>query len=284
MLVVFTMKPETINKLKCINCDMRSFDLKVLNRDKNEITEGYLVCKNCGMRYRIKEGILVMMPKNAKIEEDDKIRVFHEHADRYDSWFVSDKGKILFQNELKAVKKVIRGIAIGDSVELGVGTGEFAVNLNIGLGIDPAWNALKYAKRRGIEVIQGIAEQTPFRENIFDTVFIIVSICYVKSPTDTVKEAYRILRNNGYLIIGFIDRESPWGEFYLHKKRSGHVFYKPANFYTFDEIQELLRRNGFKIIKVVSIIRQKPTDSPKIEEPILGRDKASFIVILALKK
>jgi len=278
------MKLSIIEKLRCLNCNSTLFDLKILRESQDEIIDGFLICRSCGTQYKIKEGILIMMPNDIKIEGDDKIKVFHEYANRYDSWFTSDKGRILFQNELKAIKKAIENIAIHEAVELGVGTGEFAVNLNINLGLDPAWNALKLAKKRGIETIQGIAEKTPFRENIFDAVFIIVSICYVRSPTDVIKETHRILKHNGHLIIGFIDRESPWGRFYLRKKEMGHIFYKPANFYTFDEIEKILQLSNFRIIRVISTIRQAPSDFPRIEEPIYGRDEASFIVILASKK
>ena len=86
------------------------------------------------------------------------------------------------------------------------------------------------------------------------------------------------------MIIGFINKDSSWGREYLEKKKKGHIFYGPATFYSYQEVQGILERTGFKIQKVVSTLMQNPTEKPIREKPIAGfRAYAGFITILARK-
>ena len=276
------MRIDMLKKLRCLYCHGTTFMLKNKGYEM-EIKSGTIICKSCGHQYEIREGIPKFL-RDKKVSIDPRVRVFHEHYDRYDSWFRSKKGKVLFESEVKAIKLLLGESFFQESLEVGVGTGEFASKLSIRYGIDPAWSALKIAKSRGIEVIQGVAEDLPFKNNIFDAIFLIVTICYVQDPRKVLEEANRVLKQNGKLVIGYIDRESSWGQLYLLKKREGHLFYSPARFYTFKEIEKMLNKTGFKIIGTASTLKQKPTEDPYSEEPEIGlRKDASFIVIMSRK-
>ena len=259
--------------LRCIKCDG---DLVLMERRK-------LKCVKCGKIYPIREDIPIIMPEK-DVEKLENVKIFNELVDRYDSWFVSEKGSILFKNEVRALQIALKGIKLGQSMEIGVGTGMFAKELGIGYGLDPAWQPLLLAKKRGIKVVQGIAEEMPFKNEIFDTEFLIVTICFLENPIKALKEAYRTLRNGGYLIIGFVDKESPWGQFYLEKKRKGHPFYRVAKFYSILDINRMLKRTGFSIRKMVSALLQKPTAKPVTEEPVSGLVReAGFKIVIAQK-
>jgi len=276
------MKLQTLNKLRCIICKHQNLAYagEII---ENALVSGNLICPQCNATFPVINGIPRFIIKN-EITKSPEISVFDKYTERYDSWFTSPKGKVLFQNEVEAIKELIRGIEIGESLEIGVGTGAFAKALRIPYGVDPAWNSLLLAKRRGVEVVQGIAENLPFKDNSFDTVFIIVTICYVKDPIKTLTETNRVLRNHGHVIIGFINKDSSWGREYLEKKKKGHIFYGPATFYSYQEVQGILERTGFKIQKVVSTLMQNPTEKPIREKPIVGfRAYAGFITILARK-
>jgi hypothetical protein len=48
-------------------------------------------------------------------------------------------------------------------LEIGVGTGRFAVPLGVRWGVDPSIRMGKMAKARGIQVVSGRAESLPFK-------------------------------------------------------------------------------------------------------------------------
>ncbi len=278
------MKKALIRKMRCTNCGSTRIMLEeVIKSNNQEILEGSLTCDNCGKEFKIKDGIPIFV-NSEDVSKDPRIRIFHEYSDRYEGWFSSEKGKVLFEIEIKALNELIKNINLGESLEVGVGTGAFAQALGIEFGIDPAWNALLIAKSKGIEVIQSVAENMPFKNESFDSVFLIVTICYVSDPDKVIREIRRVLRRNGFLIIAFIDRESAWGRLYLKKKLSGHIFYKHAHFYTYKEVSSFLVYNKFKIVRIVSTLRQQPSERPVFEHPIIGHVKeASFITVLAQK-
>ena len=265
---------DLVKLLKCIKCDSQTLHLENTNK---------LVCKKCNTSYAIKDGIPIFLP-SPEIAEKPQISIFEKHINHYDAWFEKPKGKILFINEVKAIRKLIEDKTYEKSIEIGVGTGRFAQALHIKYGIDPSFSALLLAKKRGINVVQGIAEKLPFKSEIFEIAFIIVTICYVQDPLMTLVEAHRVLKKNGLLVIGYIEKESPWGKAYLMKKKRGHVLYKPARFFSFNEIRDLLYKAKFEILKVVSTLNRLPQEKPTLEKPIEGYKKdCGFIAILAQK-
>lgn len=53
----------------------------------------------------------------------------------------------------------------------------------------------------------------------FDFVLMITTICFLDNVEKAFKEANRVLKSGGFLIMGFIDSESATGRFYeKHKK------------------------------------------------------------------
>lgn len=67
------------------------------------------------------------------------------------------------------------------------------------------------AAARGVEVLTGTAEHLPFGDDNFDHAQVVTTICFVDSPEQMLSEARRVLRPDGRLVIGFIDRESELG-------------------------------------------------------------------------
>jgi SAM-dependent methyltransferase len=140
------------------------------------------------------------------------------------------------------------------------------------------------AKKRGITVSLARGEDKFFDAESFGTVFLIVTLCFVNSPLAVLNEAHRILKKEGKIVLGLVLRESPWGQFYLAKKATGHRFYKQATFYSYQEVSELLKRSGFAIEKVVSTLFQRPKGVTEIELPKEDfHPDAGFTIVVAGK-
>ena len=124
-------------------------------------------------------------------------------------------------------------------IEIGVGTGRFAAPLEIKLGLEPSTKMRKIAEKRGIRVIEGVAENLPFPNAQFDFALMVTTICFLDDIESSFQEVHRILRPKGRFIIGLIDRDSLLGRLY-EKNKKNNEFYRFATFYSVDEVLSLI--------------------------------------------
>jgi len=203
--------------------------------------------------------------------------IFNKYHKRYDSWY--DKNRFAYLSELEVMRKVLPKTARG--LEIGVGTGRFAASLGIKFGIDPSRNMLKIAKERGIDARLGYGERLPFKNSTFDYVAIIITLCFVRDPKKVLEESRRVLKKNGKIIIGIIDKDSFLGKFYQKKKS---IFYRYANFFNVKEASNLLENAGFSGFSYYQTLYKLPAKIKSIQKPRKGFGKGGFIVISGKKK
>ncbi|MFO7792089.1 MAG: class I SAM-dependent methyltransferase [Candidatus Saliniplasma sp.] len=209
---------------------------------------------------------------------NSKIRPFDEKSERYENWF--DRNPAVYKSELMAVGKLLS--KEGKGIEIGVGSGRFSEPLSIFIGIDPSKEMLQIAKKRGIRVIRGMGEYLPLKCSEFDFVLIVTTICFFDDVKLALREAYRILKQGGKIIIGFIDKDSQVGQEYQRKKEK-NVFYKDAKFYSVNEGVELLRETGFSNFKYTQTIFDRLDSIDAVEKPKEGYGEGSFVVIKGKK-
>ncbi|MFW9988937.1 MAG: class I SAM-dependent methyltransferase [Candidatus Odinarchaeota archaeon] len=118
-----------------------------------------------------------------------KIEPFNKYYTKYDNWF--KKNRYAYKSELLAIKKTLPNNK--KTIEIGVGSGRFAIPLDIRIGIDPSREMQKFAKKKGILVLNAVAENLPFRKTSFSYVLIVTTICFVEDINSTITEAYKIL-------------------------------------------------------------------------------------------
>ncbi len=208
-----------------------------------------------------------------------KIQPFEKYTERYEDWF--EKHKYAYLSELKAVSSLLPENR-ENCLEIGVGTGRFAAPLGVKYGVEPSKRMAEIAKQRGIIVYEGVAEDLPFENERFDCVLIITTICFVDDIEKALKEAYRVLKKGGYIVIGFIDKDSPLGKYYQQIKEK-NPFYKEAKFISTKELLKILKRVGFKNFTFVQTIFHKPEDIKQVEPVKNGFGEGSFVVVRAEK-
>ncbi|MFP4142838.1 MAG: class I SAM-dependent methyltransferase [Thermoplasmata archaeon] len=209
--------------------------------------------------------------------KDTQKDTFDKHSKRYDDWF--EKHQTIYESELKAVREAVP--SEGKGCEIGVGSGRFSGPLSIEVGLDPSKEMLLTAKKRGAEVVKGVGEELPFRDEAFDFVLIVTTICFFDGPLQALKESKRVLKPEGRIIVGFIDKASPVGKMYQEKKDE-NVFYKDAHFFTVDEVTDLLEGVGFSSFSYFQTIFDG-IDKVEVEEPKKGYNEGSFVVVKAEK-
>jgi SAM-dependent methyltransferase len=203
------------------------------------------------------------------------VTVFEQHAQQYDNWF--DGHEPVYQAELAALRKFVPVTGMG--IEVGVGTGRFAVPLGVQFGLDPSRTMLQVARRRGLRVCQAVGEQMPFHDRQFDLILLVTVICFVDDVPTLFRELRRVLKTDGQLIIGFINRDSERGRSYESRKEAS-MFYREARFYSVAEVADWVKEAGFGSLRFCETLFDGPTEfSARGLEVREGYSNGAFVVL-----
>jgi len=205
---------------------------------------------------------------------------FNDHVKEYDLWF--EKHPYVFETEVAAIKKLFPQ---GDnlmSLEVGSGTGKFAKSLGIKEGLDPSANMCTAAEEQGIDTFIGFAEDLPYESLQFDFVLMNYCISYFESLQKAFKEAFRVLKPGGPLVVGFIEKNSRIGHYYKTAKAQS-IYYKQARFFSVQEVEKELLNAGFSNLQFSQTLFNDLDDIKSVEPSIPGYGEGSYILIKAIK-
>lgn len=208
--------------------------------------------------------------------KESSIQAFEEYALEYDSWYLEHSS--IFESEARAIEAL--GVS-GLGLELGVGSGVFASRLGASIGIDPSLNMLFIAKQRRVTVLRTVGEHLPFRNEVFDYVLIVNTLCFLEEPSVAIKEAHRVLKNNGGMILCDVPKDSSWGRFIEEKGKAGHRFYSHAKLYTIVDISHVLEDAGFRAVDAKGTLSFNPREQERVEEPESDIEGKGFICLRA---
>jgi ubiquinone/menaquinone biosynthesis C-methylase UbiE len=138
----------------------------------------------------------------------------------------------------------------GRSLEVGVGSGRFAVPFGIRCGIDPSRELARMAKHRGIEIVRGEGEHLPYRADSFDYVLMMTVICFLDDVIAVFHEVNRVLKPGGILVVGFIEKDGEIHRRYQHESIKGK-FLRFAEYWTVEEVTQFFRDSDFVQVSVI---------------------------------
>jgi ubiquinone/menaquinone biosynthesis C-methylase UbiE len=207
------------------------------------------------------------------------VNAFDRNVDQYEQWFVDNP--LAYVSELRAVRELVPTNSNG--IEIGLGTGRFAAPLGITRGIEPSRSMAELARKKGIEVVAGVAEHLPFTDNEFGFVLMVTTVCFLDDMDMALREVRRVLKPGGALVIGFVDRDSPLGKDYQARKDTS-AFYQHATFYTTKDIAAALEKAGFGAFEYRQTLFQPLETMAEVEPVKEGHGQGSFVVVRAEKK
>jgi SAM-dependent methyltransferase len=207
-----------------------------------------------------------------------KSKPFEENLERYEAWF--ERNAFAYRSELDAVRALLP--EEGTGMEIGVGSGRFAEPLGIRFGVEPSAGMRKVAGARGIEAVDGVAERLPYPDSSFDFALMVTTICFLDDVAAALREAHRVIRPGGAILIGFVDRESALGKSYL-KHKDENPFYREAEFFSTEEVSRHLEEAGFRDLAFRQTVFREPGAMAEVEAPREGYGEGSFVVVRGVK-
>lgn len=207
--------------------------------------------------------------------------IFNEQVEAYEAWY--EKYPEVYQSEIIALKEQLSNLPENiKGIEVGLGTGRFAEPLGIKHGIEPSEEMAKKARKRGIEIMDGVAERLPYKDVQFDFV-LFVTICHLTNVKKALTEANRVLKPGGSVIVGFLDKDQSIAMQY-EENRERSSFYRNASFYTVKRIFKLLKDTRFKNPEINQTLFGNLEEIKTIQVPEPGFGKGSFVTVRAVKK
>jgi ubiquinone/menaquinone biosynthesis C-methylase UbiE len=230
--------------------------------------------------------------------------VFDEHAEDYDAWFMQNQ--VILNSELLLLAHCL-GPRPEETLSVGCGSGLFERllrerhGLEVSHGVDPSKAMTAIARKRGMDVEIGVAEELPYGRDRFDTVYLNGCPSYIADLEQAFREALRVLRPGGRIIVLDVPAESGYALLYRLAAARGswddpifdgvapQVPYPvelaaSANWRTTAHKIELLDRAGFVDSHCSQTLTRHPVYcNDSTEEPSAGHDRGSYVAICAVK-
>ena len=158
---------------------------------------------------------------------------------------------------LRRLRREFLKTARGRVLEVGIGTGRnldfYPMHCSL-LGIELTPEMLKLARKRAarlersVTLIQGDAQQLPFKKESFDTVVDTFCLCTYPNPVKALREIKRVCKRGGQILLlehgkssnSFVERVQRWRE---------EPHYRSIGCRLLLNHEELARKAGLRVVK-----------------------------------
>jgi len=147
----------------------------------------------------------------------------------YDVWYAMPFGSYADRLEKNLVRRLLPEVNRKLVLDVGCGTANYSiVLLGMGahvVGVDAQLSMTAVAKLQskklevGLEVVLADASALPFRAGVFDLSVSILALCFTRFPGYVIEEMRRATKQGGGLIVGTLNKWSPYG---IGKKIRSH--------------------------------------------------------------
>ncbi len=218
------MKKKLLDFIVCPNCFNNSFKLEASEINKLEIREGLIQCKKCSNKYDIEEGILDLLLNSTKVIENEQ-KGWNNLKNAITN---SDELMLSLPDARGPYRKYWIGQAenfhyifsrldlTGEETVLDLGSGRcwstryFSKKGCYRIGLDiliPKYIGLRtsdiyiYKENTYFERVCSTMGKLPFKDALFDIVFIAATLHHSSRILKPLKEIYKVLKPDGRLVL-----------------------------------------------------------------------------------
>lgn len=228
---------------------------------------------------------------------------FDEYADKYDGWFLQNQA--VLDSEVRLIARSLKDSGRALSVGCGSGLFESLLRRDFGIevndGVEPSEGMAEIARKRGMEVFPGTAEEIPHGDATFDTLIFNGTPSYIGDLPKAFGEAFRVLKPGGRLVVADVPAESSYALLYNLAVAKGTwddpvfggvappdpypvEFAAAAHWRTTQEKIDLLEQCGFGKLEFAQTLTRHPIfTNDSVEEPSEGYDRGDYVAICAWK-
>lgn len=241
-------------------------------------------------------------PMNTKTQNQHKLS-FDQYATKYDAWFMENEN--LLRSEVALVAYALK--APGRTLSVGCGSGLFEYflkndhGIKINEGIDPSEAMGEIARKRGMKVHIGTAEEGYLGTAEYDTILFNGTPSYISDIDTAFEKSYYALKKGGQIVVIDVPKDGSFAMLYNLAKTLGKwdhkllkdirpksvypiEFVKEANWRTTPEKVEALKKTGFQNFKYAQTLTTHPlysNDEP--EHPKDGYKQGNYVAITGIK-
>lgn len=180
--------------------------------------------------------------KIKNVYEDNNLRCVTGETIRPGGFFLTKRAL-----ELTDIRENMKVLDIGCGIGATVNYLKTEHNIK-SCGLDLSQKLIDIGKEKyNISLIKGQGESLPFKDNSFHGVFAECTLSLMKDSEKTLVQAYRVLKNEGYLIITDVNAENV--EYIPELKRS-NVGSCLRNLFDLEVLTSLVEKIGFKIVVI----------------------------------
>jgi ubiquinone/menaquinone biosynthesis C-methylase UbiE len=228
---------------------------------------------------------------------------FDQYANKYDAWFMENEA--LLRSEVALVALSLG--KPGRTLSVGSGSGLFEsflkkdYGIEITDGIEPSESMADIARKRGMNVKIGTAEEGDFGTEEYDTIMFNGTPSYISDIGTAFEKAYYALKKAGQIVVIDVPKDGSFALLYNLAKTIGTwdhkvfdgvkpdsvypiEFVKDANWRTTLEKVEVLKKVGFSDFQYFQTLTTHPLYSnDAFEEPTEGYKQGNYVAIRGIK-
>lgn len=231
------------------------------------------------------------------------MKAYDQYAKEYDAWFL--KNENVLYSEVKLVAKFLKNA--GNVLSIGCGSGLFEMillndfGIEVKNGVEPSEKMAEIARKRGMNVVIGSAEDDIFGQDKYDTLLYNGCPSYINDLQKSFDNAYKALKKGGKIIAIDVAKEGAYATLYNLAKTLGTwdhpllkdvqpndpypiEFVKAANWRTTKEKVETMKKSGFSNFEYYQTLTTHPCYSNNaVEEPTEGFEKGNYVAVCGYK-